>query len=290
MKQHLALVTDSSADMPATLSAELGVIVVPTRFAFDQDTHTDQTLSAEEFYGRMRAEAHPPRTFGAPEAAFRAAFEQALEGADSVLCLVTPFDVSPSFTTASAATLSMDDVDIKILNPGVASAGLCALLTSLAPGVAAGWTREQVISVLDVIEPQCDTLFVPADVKWLEQAGRLPLIEDRIGEVEASTPIVRVGTRITGVALEPTRTAAIARAVAAAGTRADPGSRLNVTVTHADAPQLADEVAARMQARWDIARLVITELGSTLGSQLGPGTIGIGVAPVAAGEGALGAR
>jgi fatty acid-binding protein DegV len=63
-----------------------------------------------------------------------------------------------------------------------------------------------------------------------------------------------------------------------------------VTVTHADAPQLADEVAARMQARWDIARLVITELGSTLGSQLGPGTIGIGVAPVAAGEGALGAR
>jgi DegV family protein with EDD domain len=290
MKQRLALVTDSSADMPAALSEELGVIVVPTRFAFDQDTHVDHTLPAEEFYGRMRAEPHPPRTFGAPEAAFREAFERALERADTVLCLVTPFDVSPSFTTASAAMLSMDDVDIKILNPGLASAGLCALLMSLAPGVAVGWTRDQVINVLDVIEPQCDTVFVPADVSWLERAGRLPLIEDRIGTVGGATPILRIGTRITGVALEPARAAAISRAVAIAGTRADPGSRLNVTVTHADAPQLAEEVVARMRARWEVARMVITELGSTLGSQLGPGTVGIGIAPVAAGEGASGAR
>lgn len=290
MNQRLALVTDSSSDMPGTLSAELGVLVVPTRFAFDRDTHVDQTLSAEEFYGRMRAEAHSPRTFGAPESAFREAFERALDDADSVLCLVTPFDVSPSFTTASAAMLSMDNVDIKILNPGVASVGLCALLTSLAPGVTAGWTREQVINVLDVVEPQCETLFVPADTTWLGRAGRLPLIEDRIGAVEGGTPIVRVGTRITGVTQESTRAAAIAKAVAIAGARADPGSRLNVTVTHADAPQLADEVVARMRARWSVARMVVTELGSTLGSQLGPGTIGIGVAPVAAAEGAFGAR
>lgn len=290
MNQRLALVTDSSSDIPGTLSAELGVLVVPTRFAFDHDTHVDQTLSAQEFYGRMRVESHSPRTFGAPESAFREAFERALEGANAVLCLVTPFDVSPSFTTASAAMLSMDNVDIKILNPGVASVGLCALLTSLAPGVTAGWTREHVINVLDIIEPQCETLFVPADTTWLERAGRMPLIEDRIGQVDGATAIVRVGTRITGVTQESTRAAAIAKAVAIAGARADPGSRLNVTVTHADAPQLADEVAARMRARWSVARMVVTELGSTLGSQLGPGTIGIGVAPVAAGEGAFGAR
>jgi fatty acid-binding protein DegV len=35
-----------------------------------------------------------------------------------------------------------------------------------------------------------------------------------------------------------------------------------------------------MAARWPIAELVVTELSATIGSQLGPGAVGIGVAPL----------
>jgi DegV family protein with EDD domain len=281
MKQPVHIVTDSSADLPPGAAAALGVSVVPARFALAADSYSDGELPAHELYERLRAEAGPPRSFGVPEAAFRAAFDHAIEVADTVLCLVTPFDVSPSFTTASAAMLSMDEGDIKIMNPGVASAGLCSLVHALARGAQQGWTRQQVIDALDAIEPQCDTLFVPADIRWLAAAGRLPLIQDRIGEVGGGAAVVRVGTRIAGVAVRPSHADAISYLVANCQARAEAGAELIITVSHADAPDDAAAVAARIQQRWRPAEIVISALSSTIGGQLGPGAIGVGVSPVA---------
>lgn len=282
MKHAVHIVTDSTADIPAEAASELGVSVVGARFALAAESYTDGELPARELYARLRAESEPPRSFGVPEAAFRAAFEHATALAETVLCLVTPFDVSPSFTTASAAVLSMDTGDIKVMNPGVASAGLCSLVHSLARRAQEGWTRQQIIDALDAIEPQCDTLFVPADIRWLAAAGRLPLIQDRIGAIGDGTPIVRVGTRIAGVALRPTHEDAISYLIANCHAHADAGARLIITISHADAPAEAETVAHRVAQRWRPAEVVIAELSSTIGGQLGPGAIGIGVAPIAA--------
>jgi fatty acid-binding protein DegV len=35
------------------------------------------------------------------------------------------------------------------------------------------------------------------------------------------------------------------------------------------------------QSRWNVEQLIITEIIATIGTQLGPGAVGIGVAPVA---------
>ena len=282
--QPLALITDSTADIPPALAAEAGVRVVHARAAFEEHAFGDHEQTASQLYGRMRAEQRAPRPFGVPEPAFKAAFEEALDAADAILCLVMPFDVSPSFTTASAAMLSLDATNIKILNPGVASAGLCSFVLSLASGVQRGWDLDRALSAVDETEPLCDTIFVPAEIAWLERAGRLQLIEDRIGEIGTGTPIVRVGTRITGVAVAESHEQALRKAIDTAGRRAGDHAPLIVTIDHADAPDLADRVAAMMRARYKIETLVITELSATIGSQLGPGALGIGVAPAGQGR------
>lgn len=276
--QPLALITDSTADLPPALAAAAGVRVVHARAAFEEHAFGDHEQTASQLYGRMRAEQRAPRPFGVPEPAFKAAFEEALNFADAILCLVMPFDVSPSFTTASAAMLSLDASNIKILNPGVASAGLCSFVLSLASGVQRGWDLDQALAAVDETEPLCDTIFVPAEIAWLERAGRLQLIEDRIGEIGTGTPIVRVGTRITGVAVAESHEQALRKAVETAGRRAGE-TPLIVTIDHADVPDLADRVAVMMRARYQVEKLVITELSATIGSQLGPGAVGIGVAP-----------
>lgn len=277
--QRVALVTDSSADIPVSMQRETGVIVVPSSFGFDDEVFMDGGLPARAFYDRMASSTVVPRPFGAPESRFAAAFRTALEHAESALCLVTPFDVSPTFTTASAAVLAMDDPPIKVLNPGVASAGLCSLMMALSPYARAGQPVDVLLAAIDLLEPYCDTLFVPATTRWLAEGGRLPLIEDRIGEIGEHVPVVRVGTRITGVGLEATHESAIERAVQVAGLRAGDGTQLIVTVAHAAATELATHVVDLLQRRWAVVRTIVTELSATLGSQLGPGAIGIGVSP-----------
>ncbi len=277
--QRVALVTDSSADIPVSMQSETGVIVVPASFGFDDRVFTDGDVAAREFYARMSAGGEGPRPFGAGESRFAKAFRDALEVAESALCLVTPFDVSPTFTTASAAVLAMDDAPIKVLNPGVASAGLCSLMMALSPYARAGQPMDVLLAAIDLLEPYCDTLFVPASPRWLAESGRLALIEDRIGEIGGGTPIVRVGTRITGVSLEASHEAAVERAAQVAGLRAGDGTQIIVTIAHADDAALAAHIADLLQRRWNVVRTIVTELSATLGSQLGPGAVGIGVSP-----------
>lgn len=286
MMQRTAIVTDTTCDLPAELLAELGVIAVPARYAFPLEALSDGELPPRMFYERMANEPEPPRPFGAPEAAFRAGFDAALRKAERVLCLVAPFDVAPTFTTASAAALSLDDpLRVKVVNPGVASAGLGALVMALAGATQEGWELERLLEAVEELEPQCDTLFVPLETRWLARAGRLALIEEKVGNVGDAFPIVRVSGRITGLALEPAHEKAIDRAVAAVGKRIEPGTRMEAVVTHANAPGLAEEAAARMEKHWPVARLVIGELSATVGSQVGPGAAGIGVAPLLQGAG-----
>jgi fatty acid-binding protein DegV len=151
----------------------------------------------------------------------------------------------------------------------------------LSAGIRAGWDLPRALAAVDEIEPICDTIFVPADVSWLERAGRLQLIEDRIGEIGDGLPVVRVGTRITGVTVADSPEAALKRAVDAAGQRAGDGTPLVVTIDHADAPVMAERAAQMMRTRWRVEELIVTNLSATIGSQLGPGALGIGVAPVA---------
>ncbi|MBI2767932.1 MAG: DegV family EDD domain-containing protein [Chloroflexi bacterium] len=281
---RLVLVTDSSADVPAAVLAEGGVVVVAANTAFQEHSFTEGDLKPAEFYARMVREAKAPRPSGVSEKGWRAAFDAVLAAGDTPVALVTPFDVLASFTTCVAAALSYEGAaDIKVLNPGVASAGLASLVASLAAGIRSGWDRQTVLDKVDELGPLCDTLFVPEDITWLNNAGKLTLVEQKLGQIDEQIPVLRVATRLTGVALEQLHGRAIIRAVTLAGARGGSDRPLNVTVLHANAEARAHDVAARMRERWDVARLCVAPLSMTIGSQVGPGAIGIGVAPAVEG-------
>jgi len=281
--QPLALITDSTAGLSPHEAQQRGIRVAAASYALANERRIDGSEPWDAFYARMSESTEVPRTFGVTERAFIEAFEAGLEAAEGILCLVTPYDVNPSFTTAAAAGLSVQydrpDAQIKVLNPGVGAAGLGALLLSLASGLSGGCSSDTLLAALEALEPQCDSLFVPADVRWIEQAGRLEMIEDRIGRIEDGGAVVRVGTRITGVERTTDRDEALGRAVELVGRR--PGNvAMNVVLVHAAAEGDANRMAAAMRARWNVAELVIGELTATHGSQLGPGAIGIGVCPL----------
>ena len=273
------LITDSTADIPSDVAGAAGILVARATYAFDEHTFHDGDQPSGAMYMRMTAEGRAPRPFGTAEAAFKPLYQAVLDAGNLPVCVVAPFDVNPSFTTAIAAQLALDDADIKVVNAGVHSAGLCSLLLTLAGGIDAGWDRARVLAAVDDFGPQCDTLFVPATVEWLERSGRLPLIEDRLGEMDEGAPVVRVGTRITGVARATDQASSLQDAVRRAVTRVSDGRAIVATVAHAAAPGLAEEAAEMVRRERTVARLVVTELSATIGSQLGPGAVGVGIAP-----------
>ncbi len=280
--QPVALVTDSTAGIAPAAATELGLGVVPCSAAIGDAREPDFGPAAHDFYHQMANSSQPPRTFAPAEAAFRAAFESGLESSDSVLCLLAPFDVSPAFTTATAAALAIEydrpGARIKVVNPGVGSAGLGALLLALAP-LAPKLPLTALLELVDELAPRCDALFVPGTPEWLERGGRLALIEDRLGPLAGGIPVVRVGSRLTGVELLAAGADPAPERVAAASRRPGHAEAVNAVILHADAPELASRVEGALRARHQVTRLLVSELTPTHGSQLGPGTVGLGLCP-----------
>ncbi len=280
------LVTDTTTCLGAETAQELGIGVARGSFAVGDERVADDSVAWRRAYERMRSDGWQPRWFAPPEAAFVELFRPAAMGGEETLCLVTPFDVSASFTTASAAMLTVQDEQpgarIKIANPGIGHAGLGALLIALAAGGTDG-PLGPLLEKLEALEPRCDALVVPEDGRWLEQSGRLAMVEEKLGPLDGDVPVLRIGTRVTGIARAATHEAALDLAVAQVGRRAG-GALLYAVVAHAGAPGLAEEAADRLRAIYGVERLVVTELAIAIGAVVGPGAVAIGVAPAEGGE------
>jgi DegV family protein with EDD domain len=280
---RVALVTDSTACLGANTAGAHGIDIVAAGFAFADERYSDGALSAAELCARIDAAGVSPRAFGVTETAFRDAFEAALTRGDAVCCIVTPFGGSPTFTTAAAAVLEIQantsSAVLKVANAGIGAAGLGALLVSLSCLTQSRASLDDVLQRMDDLQPRCESFAVPATNQWLERSGSAAAIRDRLGPLDGGFPVLRVGTRITGVSSAKTHGEAIANAIASAGARAG-SSRLNIVVGHANAPELAQEIVDRMCATWPVEGALVGELSATHIAELGPGAIAIGVCPV----------
>ena len=286
--RRVALVTDSSAGLPPAVAEELGISVAPASFAFPEACAVDSDEARAEGYRRMQRDRIAPRAFGATEAAFRSAIEAALTTAESALVVVTPFDANASFTTASAAMLALQFdhpvARIHVANAGIGAAGLAALLATLGEVARRGAGLEELLEMIEELEPKCDSFVVPATTDWIARAGRLPLLEDRLGPFGDKALVARAGSRATGVALAGTHAAALAQAVDDAACRAG-GAPVNVTIMHAGAPREAEAFAATARQSLAAERLEVSQLPMAYGAILGPGTLGLGVCPAVAAGG-----
>lgn len=280
------LVTDSTTCLGAEAAGELGIAVAAGSFATGDERTTDSEAAWRRVYEEMRAGGQLPRWFAPAETVYVDLFRPAAAAGEAVLCLVTPFDVSPSYTTASAAMLTVQDdhpaARIKIANPGIGHAGLGALLLALASG-GHGDGLETLLDRLEGLEPRCDALVVPEDATWLERSGRLALVEEKLGPLDGDVPVLRIGTRVSGVTRAETHEGALELAVAQVARRAS-GAPLYAVVAHAAAPGLAEEAADRVRTAYRVERLVVTELSVAIGSVVGPGAVAIGVAPAEGGS------
>ena len=63
MTRPVAVVTDSTADLPPALAAEAGITVVPLQVLWEGRTYQDGVdLTADAFYARLRTAASMPTT------------------------------------------------------------------------------------------------------------------------------------------------------------------------------------------------------------------------------------
>src|SRR5450759_4455539 len=106
MAPHVAIVTDSTSDMPADLATTESITMVPLTVTVGGETFRDGELSQAEFFDRMNAASALPTTSQPSVGAFAEAYSRLLEDASEVVSIHISSALSGTFEAACQAAAS----------------------------------------------------------------------------------------------------------------------------------------------------------------------------------------
>jgi hypothetical protein len=275
-----AVVLDSTADLADPGSRHANWSMVPLTVSFGDETFRDYVdIDAAEFYRRLRAAPHPPRTAAPSPGAWQEAFE-ALHGYRRVLVLPVSTRLSASAQTAEIAAREVDPggTRITVLDAASASLGTLLLAEALQRMLVRGLPENQVIDQFQAVCERLHVVFSVDTLEYLQRGGRIGRAQAMVGGMLGLRPILT----LRDGEVEPLRKVRGARRARAEFERflvehAGPGS-VHVAVAHADAPEAAERLVE--MARRAVPHAVIDhvgELGAVVGTHGGPGTLGMAV-------------
>jgi DegV family protein with EDD domain len=277
---RVAVITDSTADLPPDMAAAAGVQVIPLYVRFgDREYRDGVDITPERFWELLLDPESPFPTTAAPSpGAFQVAFEAAFEaGADAVICPTIGSKLSGTFGSANVAARALPDREIHVIDTGTTSmgTGIAALLAGEM--AQAGLSGSEIAA--RVTERLADLdLYVAVDtLTYLKRNGRLSPARAAIGSILSIKPIITVRDGEVVLAEKP-RTRSKARERAIELIAAEPVERLAFFYTPAspreEIEDFRDRVVAAVPGGVEPRHVSIGLIGPSTGPHLGPGMVG----------------
>lgn len=256
----LAIVTDSSAYLPAELVTRYGIHVVPLNVHFNGTLFKDGVnITEEEFFRKLAAAPELPSTSQPSAGEFAEFFRQAGQGADGLVAIVLSSALSGTYSSAVAAVDLLPDMRIAVVDSRTTSMGMGFLVLAAARAAEEGKSMEEVVALVEGLVNRVNVVFMPDTLKYLAKGGRIGNAAALMGSVLAIKPLLEIsGGKVEPLEKVRTRSKAIARLVGVLQERCD-GRPAHVAIIHSLAGEEAEEI--RQQIARDFPQ--VSELYTT---------------------------
>lgn len=277
--ESIALVTDSTCDLPEKPEGDAGVYRVPLGVSIDEQTFQDGVdLAPAAFYQRARRSSGLPKTSQPPVGVFKALYQRLLERHAALVSVHIADAISGTCQVARAAAREVAPDRILVIDARQVSVGLGLVVEAVAGMLAGGADLARIASVAPDL---CSGVRVFGTTPSLEHAVRGGRVDARVAwvlERLGVKPIVDFDDRgkpyKNGVKLGFQRAmhALVERARRFCG-----GRPFRAMVVHADNLDAGRTLAARAAMRLGLAEVPLLQAGAVLGSHVGPGAVALAV-------------
>jgi DegV family protein with EDD domain len=277
-KRSVAIVTDSTADLPPQLAASRSITVVPLTLNFEGQSLLDGVdIQPDEFYRRLPSVTAHPTTSQPSPGRFAEAYSSLLADHDAIVSIHISEKLSGTYASARQAADMTDPKRIRLVDSELVSMSL-GLITLVASAMAAGGAEAETIEakVLEM-RSHIQTYFSVATLEFLRRGGRIGRASALLGSVLQVKPVLCIRDGLV-TPLERVRTfdRALTRIVELAR-ETDRGHGVCVIVGHANAASDAERISRELEPIAET--LMIQPLGPVVGAHAGPGVVGVGCYP-----------
>jgi DegV family protein with EDD domain len=275
----IALVTDSSCDLPEATAHALGLVRVPLTVAFGDETYTDGVdITPAQLYQRLASSTTAPRTSQPAVGAFRSTFERLLETHQGVLCLSLSGGLSGTHQAAAAAAKQVNPERIRVVDTGHLSITLGLVVEAAGEALASGASLDDAAALAARVRHDVGLFSTFPSLDTAARGGRVSRPVARLARLfglkvilttDAQGRAVRGGVYLGF--------ASALRGVARRAERFASGRPVRILVAHANAIGAAEYVCERLTKRLGVSDIGIVNLSAVLAAHTGQGAVGVGV-------------
>ena len=280
----IALVTDSTVNMPEAWLERYGITVVPVYVIFGAKSYKDYVeMPPAEFYkrlGELKASGGEiPKTSQPSPADFQRAYlALARDGAQDIISVHV---AANSSGTVNSAIIARDmvsaQVQVHVVDSGTTSMQMGYMLIQAAEAIARQASVQDALAAIERVKANSCIYFTVTEIEHLEASGRT-LGTDKISEsaLKIRPVIGLVDGKPTVLSPERTQRAAIDKVIELTRARLQGLKLAGVTVIHGNALDRAEALKARVPAELGYTgEIVITDFGPGLAVHFGPGLLGL---------------
>jgi DegV family protein with EDD domain len=276
------VITDSTAYLPADLVDGYGIHVVPLYVVLaGRSGREGLDIRSADVARVLSSRGQTVSTSRPTPGDFVSAYRRALDaGARQLVSIHLSSELSGTWDAARLAASQIGEHIVTVVDSRSAAMGNGFAVLAAARSAAAGADAATVARSAREMAARTRTFFVVDTLEHLRRGGRIGAAAAVLGSALAVKPVLHVlDGRV--VPLEKVRTTAralsrlVQRAVEAAG-----DGPVSAAVHHLAATERAERLAADLREHLPSLReLHVSELGAAIGAHVGPGAVGVVVAP-----------
>ena len=269
----VAVVVDSTSDIPAGLREQLNIAVVPLTIIFGNQQYRDGVdLSNDEFYARLEQGSVHPTTSQPSQGDFLETYERLAKQHDGIVSIHISGKLSGTVRSAQQAADMVQDVPIRIVDSGSVSMGCGFLGLEAAEMARAGKSADEIAAALEEMVPRIRLWAVLDTLKYLERGGRIGKGRALLGTLLNVKPMITIRGEVLPGERVRTHKKAIGRMVELASEEAP---YRHLAVLYSTGREYAEELADRLSQIHPRDQIMVSQLTGVIGVHGGPGVQGV---------------
>lgn len=281
MNEKIAIMTDSTSDIPKHIIEEYDIQVVPLRIVYqDNEYRDDVDIKADEVYRRLSEEV--PST-SLPAAGDVLGLWERLkdEGFTHVLAIHISSGLSGTGQLIENLANQVDGLVIKVIDSKNISMGLGYTVIEAARKLAQNASFDTLCTHVQETLTKMRVYFVLETLEYLTKGGRIGKVAGTLGQMLNLKPIITVneeGVYTTHAKVRGRKKSVDRLFETIKGHLAKPMS--NVAVCHGSALEEAQALIERVKSHGNVGEVLLSHVSPVIGVHTGPGTLGLVVYPI----------
>lgn len=275
----VAVLTDSTAYLPAEVAHRLDVTVVPLLVVIGDRVGAEGVDVTPADVAVALTEGSVSVTTSRPSPqAFATAYAEVLArtGASALVSIHLSADMSGTAEAARLAAHGQPDADVRVVDSRSLAMGLGFPVLAAAEAAQAGASVDDVIAAAERCRERTRVLLAVDTLEHLRRGGRIGAAAGLLGTALAVKPILQVANGRLALREKVRTTSRATRRLVELAVEEAADGPVDVAVHHLAAANRAAELTRQLREQLPaLASAYCSEVGAVVGAHVGPGAVGV---------------